>query len=693
MPFLECRTERKKRNVDTAGINETGKQKEPNKESFPLVSADAQTMDPTDTEGETGKGPSAAVLETTAEGKKAADGGGGAATHDRVLGDTWTLWLDNGGSRRTQEEYERGTVEIATVKTIREFWKFWNQLAPLMGPLEDKKHSSSSDDDGDRESEESKGVGGVERCNICVFREGVRPSWEDPANLHGGSWTLKVPRSAGDKVTSHVICEVIGRQLPVPRGVPGEEPICGVFVRVRGAVVAVDVWSRFTKPAEAIKTVKDHMDRLVAAMDIAGNVPPVVFTPHNSPSKPSSSTMARSASLLSASVNDLRSYTLSETDGSERPTPRHKGRAPPMLTSPRRIAVLVRPSKDDTPTSPASATTTPSSSTGSSEAASSTTPRFPYSGPTPRAATGGTRALNDHYRSASVGGGVAAAERHVLGPGAGAPQQAGAARDHVRRPSGLQEALPILLRQGYAIPFAAYKDLAQAEALAAVPPGSSEAQRCEEHLRQSSQSHARGSPMLPALPLDLLSHRRAYSLDRTALDEAYARYTQAKHDAYLRDLGVAEPHAASPLCAAQEWDESLGQEPIPGLGPSSDATGLFGGLRNASVPRSSLASTAFSGEQGPFERLCGSCTATTPEPAENNESDDDEESEDDESTVSAEGTEQEEVPTHEETEEDEKGAASPEVDTRAAALVAAVLLLVTLALVLAVATHPPLALD
>ena len=658
-------------------------------------------MDPTNTEGETGKASSerrgdakTAAEPETAAGRKKEDG----AAHDRVLGDSWTLWLDNGGSRHTQEEYERGTVEIATVKTIRSFWKFWNQLAPLMGPLPEKKRSSSSSS-GDKESEESKGVGGVERCNICVFREGIRPSWEDPANLHGGSWTLKVPRSAGDKVTSHVICEVIGRQLPVPRGVPGEEPVCGVFVRVRKGVVAVDVWNRFTSPPEAIKTVRDHMDRLVAGMGIPGSVPPVVFTPHNSPSKPSSSTMARSASLLSASVNDLRSYTLPEAagagEGSERPTPRHRARCPPMLASPRRIAVLVRPSKDDTPTSPASAATTPGSEgvlPPAQPTSAGTTPRFPYSGLTPRA-------LKDHYRSASVGGTASAhgahageAERHVLGTAtaaadAGAGVAPRAPRDHVRRPSGLQEAIPILLRQGYAIPFAAYQDLAQAEALAAVPPGSTEAQRCEEHLRQSSQSHARGSPLLPALPLDLAGHRRAYSLDRTALDEAYARYTQAKQDAYLRDLGLPEARAPPPLCAAQEWDESMGQEPIPGLGTGSDSTGLFGGVRNASIPRSSLAASAFAGEQGPFERLCGSCTAAA-------ESSDDD---DDESTGAAEA-EHEEAPAPEDTdkEEEEKGedaAAGPEVDMRAAALVAAVLLLVTFALVLAVATHPPLALE
>lgn len=683
--------------------------------SLSLVNVDTYTeiMDPTNSEGETGK---ISVEESRDEKKERMSERKGGRPDDRTLGDSWTLWLDNGGSRRTQEEYERGTIEIATVNTIREFWKFWNQLAPLMGPLKEKKHKGNSKSSSEEECEESKGVGGVERCNICVFREGVRPSWEDPANLHGGSWTLKVPRSDGDKATSHVICEVIGRQLPVPRGVPGEEPICGVFVRVRGDVVAIDVWNRFTSPPEDINVVKEHLDRRIAEMGLTGRVLPVTFTPHNSPNKPSTSTMARRTSLLSESVNDLRSYALNDTAAGKeeegaRATPRRRTRAPPMLSSPKRLAVLLRPAKDDTPTSSGSSgsasTSTSATATPSDEgcalpeaqqASTDTTPRFPYSGFTPRAAgAGGLRSLNDHYRSVSVGGlasGRGATEAEAAAP---APERA-----HGRRPSGLQEALPILLRQGYAIPFAAYRDLAQAEALAAMPPGSTAAQACAEHLRQSSQSHARGSPMLPALPPDLLGHRRAYSLDRTALDEAYARYTEAKQAAFLRDQEADALRAAAlPACLAPEWDESMGQEPIPGLGGAAggDSTGLFGGLRNASVPRSSLAASAFSSEQGPFERLCGSCgveeepTAleqrkphSLPEEEEHEVVDgkEDEEEDDKGEDENDKNNDKEE----DDGEKDDEGSV-PEGDMRTAVLVVALLFLVAVAFVVFVTAYPP----
>jgi len=71
--------------------------------------------------------------------------------------------------------------------------------------------------------------------------------------------------------------------------------------------------------------------------------------------------------------------------------------------------------------------------------------------------------LNDHFRSASLG--VQNPSRTTkpisrLGPVVAQPASV-SFQNHMRKSSGLQQALPLLLRQGYAVPFAAYKDLVQ----------------------------------------------------------------------------------------------------------------------------------------------------------------------------------------------------------------------------------------
>lgn len=32
------------------------------------------------------------------------------------------------------------------------------------------------------------------RDTVHIFRKGVKPVWEDPENLNGGSWTFRVPK-------------------------------------------------------------------------------------------------------------------------------------------------------------------------------------------------------------------------------------------------------------------------------------------------------------------------------------------------------------------------------------------------------------------------------------------------------------------------------------------------------------------
>jgi len=82
-------------------------------------------------------------------------------------------------------------------------------------------------------------------------------------------------------------------------------------------------------------------------------------------------------------------------------------------------------------------------------------------------------------------------------------------------------------------------------------------------------------------------------LDRTTLDAAYARYSQEKQAAYLRDKELErqellqqqqQQQLPSQMYNAQEWKRDMTQEPIPGLDMGGDSTGLFASLNSAAVP-------------------------------------------------------------------------------------------------------------
>ena len=57
--------------------------------------------------------------------------------------------------------------------------------------------------------------------------DGIKPMWEDEANLHGGRWTLRVAKGYANKLWEDLILAFIGEQFT------DENEICGIIVSVR----------------------------------------------------------------------------------------------------------------------------------------------------------------------------------------------------------------------------------------------------------------------------------------------------------------------------------------------------------------------------------------------------------------------------------------------------------------------------
>lgn len=70
----------------------------------------------------------------------------------------YTLWYD--AIKKVGNDYSAGLESIYVIETVQSFWRVWNNLAsPKLGSL-------------------------------CLFRDDVKPMWEDPGNAKGGRWIL-----------------------------------------------------------------------------------------------------------------------------------------------------------------------------------------------------------------------------------------------------------------------------------------------------------------------------------------------------------------------------------------------------------------------------------------------------------------------------------------------------------------------
>ncbi|EEY66427.1 eukaryotic initiation factor 4E, putative [Phytophthora infestans T30-4] len=130
------------------------------------------------------------------------------------LQNRWVLWYDNPKKRHSTESWEENLKNVYTFNTVEDFWCLYNNiLAPT-------KLSIGS--------------------NYHLFKEGIRPMWEDPINAKGGKWIFTNPRSRKarlDECWLYVMLSLIGETLQ------DEDDICGAVVSVRKAQDRIAIWS------------------------------------------------------------------------------------------------------------------------------------------------------------------------------------------------------------------------------------------------------------------------------------------------------------------------------------------------------------------------------------------------------------------------------------------------------------------
>jgi len=132
------------------------------------------------------------------------------------LSNRWTLWFTKPASGKG-DNWNDLLKEVITFNSVEEFWGVYNNIAPV------SELALKSD--------------------YHLFKEGVRPEWEDPQNKHGGKWSyqFKEKRSVPiDELWLHTMLAAIGETLENEED--GE--VMGVVVNVRKAFYRIGVWTR-----------------------------------------------------------------------------------------------------------------------------------------------------------------------------------------------------------------------------------------------------------------------------------------------------------------------------------------------------------------------------------------------------------------------------------------------------------------
>ena len=97
--------------------------------------------------------------------------------------------------------------------------------------------------------------------DIHLFRNGVKPVWEDPINATGGKWIIRLKKGLINRLWEHLCLALITGELDpdASEGVPFEA--CGVVVSIRYQEDILSVWSRTATDENVKKALREAIKK------------------------------------------------------------------------------------------------------------------------------------------------------------------------------------------------------------------------------------------------------------------------------------------------------------------------------------------------------------------------------------------------------------------------------------------------
>jgi translation initiation factor 4E len=124
---------------------------------------------------------------------------------------TWVVWYRPPTPKNT--DYEKSIVSMVKFGTAQEFWKVFTHLKrPSTLPTVSDYH---------------------------VFKQGIRPVWEDEENNRGGKWIMRLKKGVADRYWEELLMALV-RDLFAE----AQEEVCGFVLSVRSGEDVFSIWTK-----------------------------------------------------------------------------------------------------------------------------------------------------------------------------------------------------------------------------------------------------------------------------------------------------------------------------------------------------------------------------------------------------------------------------------------------------------------
>ncbi|KAL7004669.1 eukaryotic translation initiation factor 4E [Cystobasidiomycetes sp. EMM_F5] len=154
----------------------------------------------------------------------------------------WILWFDNASKADKAKEWEEQLQQVMAFESVEEFWGLYNNIVP-------PSHIATN-------------------SNYYLFKAGIKPAWEDPANAEGGKWAIQLPRDKSrdviDNYWLYTMLAAIGETFETPHGVapspdmPFTDEVTGIIISSRRGFYRISIWTRTSDSKAKVEDIGKH---------------------------------------------------------------------------------------------------------------------------------------------------------------------------------------------------------------------------------------------------------------------------------------------------------------------------------------------------------------------------------------------------------------------------------------------------
>mmetsp|Transcript_128892 Transcript_128892/g.181807 ORF Transcript_128892/g.181807 Transcript_128892/m.181807 type:complete len:231 (+) Transcript_128892:53-745(+) len=193
---------------------------------------------------------------------------------DLPLRYTWSIWEQIMQSNDKNAQYSDATHKVAAFSTVQGFWKLWNHMPQPSELLEQKRMVREQPD----------GLHVIDA--IMIFRENIRPEWEDKMNANGGHFQFQLKPNVGggqvDEYWNNLVLGMIGATIEPANMITGIRLVDKLSGPRAAGVIRLEVWFANYEDSNAVQALKKSVEKCMATRldGTLGTAPKGEIKPH-----------------------------------------------------------------------------------------------------------------------------------------------------------------------------------------------------------------------------------------------------------------------------------------------------------------------------------------------------------------------------------------------------------------------------